>query len=54
MNMQLMQCFTRAKPFQLKKSQILSSFFDFQKSFFGFQEKPNMLKEARISKSPNW
>jgi len=31
MNMQLRQRFARAKPFRLKKCQILSGFFDFQK-----------------------
>ena len=47
MNMQLQQCFSRAKPFWLKKarkSQILSGFFYFQK-------KRTVLKKARIFKS---
>jgi len=37
MNMQLRHCFSRAKPFRLKKSQILS--------------RPKVLKKARILKS---
>jgi len=47
MNMQLRQCFSRAKPFRLRKArncQILSGFFYFQKS-------QTCSKKARISKS---
>jgi len=46
MNMQLRQCFSRAKLFRLKKSQILSGqilsgFFLFPKKAKGVQKKPN-------------
>jgi len=41
MSMQLGQCFSRAKPFRMKKSQ----------KFFDLQKKPKVFKKARISKS---
>jgi len=44
MNMQLRQCFSRAKPFRLKKARFCLALFDFQK-------KPKVLKTARIVKS---
>jgi len=40
MNMQLKQCFARAKPVRLKKRQILSGFFLFPKKAKGVQTKP--------------
>jgi len=44
MNMQLWQCFSRAKLFRLKKARFCLAFFDFQKN-------PKAFKNARISKS---
>jgi len=40
MNMQLRQCFSRAKPFQLEKNIFCLDFFDFQK-------KPKVLKKLQ-------
>jgi len=45
MNMQLRQCFSREKPFQLKKARFCLAFSDFQK-------KPEFHNLA--SKKPNW
>jgi len=44
MNMQLTQCFSRAKPFWLQKPR-------FRLAFFYFQKKAKVLKKARISRS---
>jgi len=45
MNMQLRQCFARAKPIRLKTRQKMSEFFGF------FSKKAKGVKKARISKS---
>ena len=51
MNMQLGQCFSRAKPFWTEKSQVLSGFFDFQKKPKAFKKSQNFkiwLKKSQI------
>jgi len=40
MNMQLRQCFARAKPFRMKKARFSLAFFDFQK-------KPKVFKKSQ-------
>ena len=55
MNMQLRQCFSRAKPFRLKKSQILPDFvwlFLISKKSQRCSKKPELQNLA--SKNPRW
>jgi len=55
MNIQLRQCFARAKPFRLKISQKkpdFSGFSLFSKNAKGFQKKPEFLNLP--SKKPDW
>jgi len=45
MNMELRHCFSRAKPFPLKRARFCLVFF-----WFFFSKKPKVFKKARISK----
>ena len=51
-NMQIRQCFARAKPFKLKKRQILSGFFYFQEKPKAFKKRQNF--KIWLEKKPNW
>jgi len=55
MNIQLRECFARAKPLRLKKSQKKSNFvwlFLFPKTAKGVEKKPEF--QNLVSKRPNW
>jgi len=54
MNMQLRECFSRSKPFRLKKNRFCLAFFDFQKKPKVFKKSQNLkiwLQKSHIGNS---